>query len=218
MTKLTSSKLQHEVLDELEWDPSVDSTKIGVTVENGVVTLTGHVRSYSEKLAADRIAKRVKDVDAVANEIEVKLDGERDDSDIAAAALDALRWNVTLPKDKVKVTVAKGWLTLQGDLEWDFQRRAAFDAVRNLRGVRGVTDNIAIIPKLKAGDVKEKIEAALRRKAELDAKKISVETSNGRVTLRGDVRSWVEREDAVEAAWAAPGVHNVVDELRVRAA
>lgn len=218
MSSLADSELQHHVIEELEWDPSVDSSKIGVTAENGIVTLTGHVANYSEKLSAERIAKRVASVDAVANDIEVKLEGHRDDGDIAAAALDALRWNVSLPKDRVTVTVAQGWLTLEGELEWDFQRRAAFDAVRNLRGVRGVTDKIAIVPRVNASDVKDKIEAALRRNAELDAKNISVETKEGNVTLRGTVRSWVEREDAVEAAWAAPGVRSVLDKLRIRAA
>jgi osmotically-inducible protein OsmY len=221
MTNVPNSTLQHDVLTELEWDPSIDAGKIGVSVESGVVTLTGHVRSYSEKSAAERIAKRVKGVDAMANDIEVKLDieGQRDDTDIAKAALDALRWNVALPRDKVKVMVTNGgWVTLEGEVDWDYQRRAAFDAVRSLRGVRVVNNNIAVIPKVKAADVKDKIEAALRRNAEIDSKKISVETSDGRVTLRGSIRSWVEREDAVSAAWAAPGVRKVVDELKVRAA
>ena len=220
MTTVLNKTLQHDVLEELEGDPSIDATKIGVATDNGVVTLTGHVRTYSEKSAAERIAKRVKGVDALANDIEVRLasGSERDDTDIAKAALEALRWNVALPRDKVKVTVTNGWLRLEGEVDWDYQRRVAFDAVRGLHGVRGVTDDIAIIPKIKATDVKDKIEAALRRSAELDAKKISVETSNGRVTLRGKVRSWVEREDAVSAAWAAPGVRKVVDELKVSVA
>ncbi|MGZ4778697.1 MAG: BON domain-containing protein [Thermoanaerobaculia bacterium] len=218
MTQVADSTLQHDVLDELEWDPSIDASKIGVSVDSGVVTLTGHVATYAEKIAAEGIAKRMKYVSAVANDIEVNVDGVRNDTDIATAALDAIRWNAALPKDKVKVMVADGWVTLEGDLDWNYQRRVAFDTIRNLRGVRGVKNNIAVIPKAKVADVKEKIEAALRRSAELDAKKISVETSDGRVTLRGSVRSWVEHEDAVNAAWAAPGVRNVVDELRVRAA
>ncbi|MGZ5475729.1 MAG: BON domain-containing protein [Thermoanaerobaculia bacterium] len=221
MTNIPNSTLQHDVLTELEWDPSIEAGRIGVSVESGVVTLNGHVSNYSEKSAAERIAKRVKGVDAVANDIEVKLDleGQRDDTDIAKAALDALRWNVALPRDKVKVMVTNGgWVTLEGEVDWDYQRRVAFDAVRSLRGVRVVTNNIAVIPKVKAADVKDKIEAALRRSAEIDSKKISVETTDGRVTLRGSVRSWVEREDAVSAAWAAPGVRKVIDELKVRAA
>lgn len=221
MTKFPKSTLHHDVLDELEWDPSIDASKIGVSVDSGVVTLTGHVHSYADKVAAERVVKRVKDVSAVANDIEVKLDndGERDDTDIAKAAIDALRWNASVPRDKVKVTVMNhGWVNLDGEVDWEYQRRVAFDTVRSLRGVRGVTNSIAVMPKINAADVKQKIEAALRRSAEVDAKQISVETSDGRVTLRGNVRSWVEREDAVSAAWAAPGVRKVVDELKVRAA
>lgn len=220
MTKNLDSELQHDVLAELEWDPSVDSAKIGVSAENGVVTLTGHVHNYSEKASAERIAKRVKGVDAVANAIEVKLamDAERDDSDVARAAVEALHWNVSLPHDRVKVTVNDAWVTLEGELEWEYQRRTAYDAVRTLHGVRGVTNNIAVAPKVLASDVREKIEAALRRNAEIDAKNISVEASDGKVILKGIVRSWVEREDAVSAAWSAPGVKTVVDELKIRAA
>lgn len=220
MTKNVNSELQHDVLAELEWDPSVDASKIGVSAEDGVVTLTGHARNYTEKAAAERIAKRVKGVDAVANDIEVKLaiDAERDDSDLARAALEALRWNASLPRDKVKVSVNAGWVTLDGELEWEYQRRAAYDSVRGLHGVRGVTNNVSVAPKVQAADVKDKIEAALRRNAEVDAKKITVEASDGKITLKGVVRSWVEREDAVSAAWSAPGVRKVVDELKIRAA
>lgn len=177
----TSNTLQHDVLAELAWDPSVDASRIGVSIDNGVVTLSGHVRNDSEKAAAERIAKRVKGVNAVADEIEVKLatGNERDDADIAKAALDALRWNVVVPAAKC---------------------------------------NVVVKPPVNAADVKEKIEAALRRNAEIDARKISVDISDGSVTLRGTVRSFVEREDAVSAAWAAPGVRKVIDELRVRAA
>lgn len=220
MTRNVDSELQHDVMAELEWDPSLDASKIGVSAEDGIVTLTGHARNYSEKAAAERIVKRVKGVDAVANDIEVKLaiDAERDDSDLARAALEALRWNASLPRDRVKVGVNAGWVTIEGELEWEYQRRAAYDCVRALHGVRGVTNSIAVSPKVQASDVKEKIEAALRRNAEVDAKKITVEAADGRVTLKGVVRSWVEREDAVSAAWAAPGVRNVVDELKIRAA
>jgi osmotically-inducible protein OsmY len=216
----TTNTLQHDVLAELEWDPSVDASRIGVSIDNGVVTLSGHVRNDSEKAAAERIAKRVKGVNAVADEIEVKLatGNERDDADIAKAALDALRWNVVVPAAKCKVVVTGGWVMLEGEVEWEYQRRAAFDTVRSLRGVRGVMINVVVKPRVNAADVKEKIEAALRRNAEIDARKISVDTSHGSVTLRGTVRSFVEREDAVSAAWAAPGVRKVIDELRVRAA
>ncbi|HSP16546.1 MAG TPA: BON domain-containing protein [Thermoanaerobaculia bacterium] len=220
MTKTVNSSLQHDVLEELEFDPSVDASQIGVTVKGGVVTLTGHVHNYTEKTAADRIAKRVHGVEAVANDIDVKLpiDAERDDSDLARGVADAIRWNVALPKDKIQVTVANGWVTLEGEVDWEYQRRVAFDAVRGLRAIHGVTNNISVMPKLNPVAVKEKIESALRRNAEIDARKISVETSGDRVILRGTVRSWVEREDAVNAAWSAPGVRRVVDELKVHAA
>lgn len=218
MAKDENSKLQHNVLSELEWDPSVNATKIGVTSSDGVVTLSGHVSTYAEKWAAERIAKRVKGVTAVANEVEVRLASEskHDDEEIAKAAVSALHWNISVPRDKVKVSVNKGYVSLDGEVEWAFQRREAETAVRNLVGVRGITNNITVKPTVSAPDVRTKIEAALKRSAEVDASNISVETTDGRVTLRGKVRSWAEREDAVNAAWAAPGVRNVVDQLSIR--
>jgi osmotically-inducible protein OsmY len=219
MTKSTSSSLQHDVLAELEWDPSIDATKIGVSAEDGVITLTGHVKNYASKWAAERIVRGVHGVKAIANDLEVRLPGDskRDDTDIAKAAIEAMRWNVAVPSDKVKVAVSKGWITLSGELDWQYQKHAAEQSVHYLRGVRGVTNDIHVSPRVVASDVKQKIEAALKRSAEVDARKISVETSDSRVTLRGNVRSWAEHEDAVHAAWAAPGVRTVVDELRIRA-
>jgi VCBS repeat-containing protein len=210
--------LQHDVLAELEWDPSVDASKIGVTTDDGVVTLTGHVRSYSDKWTAERIAKRVVGVRAVANDIDVKLssDVSRNDTDIAKAALQALSWNSSVPGEKVKVTVDHGWITLTGNLDWHYQKRNAEATVRHLKGVRGVTNDIHVAPHVGASDVKRKIEAALKRSADVDAGKISVQTSDDRVTLRGSVRSWAEHDDAVNAAWAAAGVGTVVDEIRIR--
>lgn len=217
MTKGMSSSLQHDVLAELEWDPSVDAAKIGVSADDGVVTLTGHVSSYPDKWAAERIAKRVHGAKAVANDLEVKLPGDdkHDDTEIAKAAVDALRWNISVPMQKIKVTVTNGWVTLTGDLDWQYQKRAAEGSVSYLKGVRGVSNTIHVAPRVAASDVKQKIEAALKRSAEVDSKKISVETSDSRVTLRGNVRSWTEHDDAVNAAWAAPGVRTVVDELRI---
>jgi|SRR5581483_11746099 len=216
MSKSSDIDLRQDVLDELEWDPSIDARKVGVSVEDGIVRLTGSVSTYSEKLAAERIAKRVHGVVGVANDLEVKLLFERDDVDIAKAAIQAIEWGTSIPKQKVKVTVSKGWVTLEGDVEWYYQKRAAEEAVEKLAGVRGVTNNIRIVTTaIRAADVKEKIEAALKRNAELDAKKIMVETSDGKVTLRGTVRSWIERQDAENAAWAAPGVTKVVDEIRI---
>lgn len=167
-----------------------------------------------------KIVKRVHGVQGVANDLEVKLatSFERDDVDIARSAVNALEWNVSVPKGRVKVTVAKGWVTLDGSVDWYYQKRAAEDAVFLLAGVRGVANNINVTTKgVEVQDVKGKIEAALKRSAEVDSKKIAVQASDGKVTLTGTVRSWVEREDAVNAAWSAPGVRNVVDQIRIHA-
>jgi len=219
MSKVTDTSLRHDVEKELEWDPAIDATKIGVAATDGVITLTGNVRSYSEKWNAEKIAKRVLGVQGVANDLEVVIEEteHRDDGDIARSAVNALNWNFAIPKDKIKVIVTKGWLTLEGEVEWHYQKRAASDAVRNLRGVRGVTNVIAVRPKLQPGDVSDKIQAALKRSAEVDSKKIAVQTTDGTVTLTGTVRSWIEREDAVNAAWSAPGVTKVVDRIAIEA-
>lgn len=219
-TKTQDIALRQDVIDELEWDPSIDARTIGVSIEGGIIALTGHVTSYAEKTNAEKIVKRVHGVQGVANDLEVKLPTslERDDVDIARSAVNALEWNVSVPKDRVKVTVAKGWVTLDGSVDWYYQKRAAEDAVFLLAGVRGVTNNIGVATKqVHVQDVKGKIEAALKRNAEIDAKKILVQASNGKVTLTGSVRSWVERQDAVNAAWSAPGVMNVVDQIRIHA-
>ena len=217
MSRINDMSLRHDVEKELEWDPAIDATKIGVATTDGVVTLTGHVRSFSEKWKAERTVKRILGVQGVANDLEVVIDEKehRDDGDIARSAVNALSWNFAIPKDKIKVLVTKGWLTLDGEVEWHFQKRAAADAVRNLRGVRGVTNDIAVHPKVAAGDVKDKIEAALKRNAEVDAKSIKVQATNSEITLTGTVRSWIEREDAVNAAWSAPGVTKVVDRIAI---
>jgi osmotically-inducible protein OsmY len=223
MTTLTvpekDIELRKDVLEELEWDPSIDARHIGVTVDDGIIGLTGYVSNYAEKMIAEKIVKRVMGVEGVANDLEVKLPlkGERDDVDIAHSAVNALEWNVAIPHEKVKVTVAKGWLTLEGEVEWYYQKRAAEDAVRLLNGVRGVTNKIIVATrKVLPADLKMKIEAALRRNAEMDAKKITIDAVDGQVILSGTVRSWIEREDAINAAWSAPGVRDVVDKIRVR--
>jgi osmotically-inducible protein OsmY len=217
MSKDTNSALQHNVLSELEWDPSVNATKIGVTADAGVVTLTGHVSTYAEKWSAERVAKRLKGVTAVANEIEVRLPSEAkyDDEEIAKSAVAALHWNIAVPREQVKIVVNKGYVTIDGEVEWQFQKREAETAIRNLVGVCGISNDITVKPKVTVPDVKERIEQALKRSAEVDAGKITIETADGQVTLRGRVRSWAEREDAVDAAWAAPGVRNVVDQLSI---
>ena len=220
MNKQHDIDLRKDVLEELEWDPSIDARTIGVAVEKGIVSLTGHVESYAAKTTVERIVKRVHGVTGVANDVEVKLasGSARDDIDIARSAVNALDWNVSIPKNRIKVAVSKGWVTLDGSVEWYYQKRAAEDAVTYLAGVRGVTNNINVTSKaVHVEDVKAKIEAALKRSAEVDAKKIAVLASDGRVTLTGTVRSWVERQDAVSAAWSAPGVKAVVDEIRIHA-
>ncbi|HWE39031.1 MAG TPA: BON domain-containing protein [Isosphaeraceae bacterium] len=203
--------MQIDVIDELGWEPSVDAAAIGVTAHDGVVTLNGNVRSFAEKVAAGDAAERVLGVRAIANDIEVRPvgTGQRTDADIAAAAADAIAWRTTVPDERVKVAVTKGYITLDGEVDWHFQRASAEDAVRHLLGVRGVINNIAVTPRASVEDVKSRIDAALRRSAELDAKRIRVESHEGKVVLRGDVPTWNERQEAERTAWAAPGVTRV---------
>jgi osmotically-inducible protein OsmY len=209
------TQLQSSVLAELKWRPSVDSAHIGVTADDGIVTLTGQVQHYTEKLAAENAAKDVLGVRGIANDIKVEPEGslKQSDKDIAAAAIGALKWDYEVPDGNVKVVVNDGWVTLDGTVDWQFQRDAADRCVRYLRGVVGVTNEISIKPSAKWIDVKIKIEDAFRRNADLDARRISVVTSDGRVTLTGTVRTWSERDAAVSSAWAAPGVTRVEDDL-----
>jgi len=203
--------LRQNVLEELEWEPSIDAVEIGVTAHDGIVTLTGTVNSYAQKLLAERAAKRLQGVKAIANDVQVRLPGtaERTDSDIARVAVDALKWRTVVPNDRIKVLVKNGWITLEGEVDWQYQKDAAFEAVHHLVGVNGVTNLITLKPLVSATDVKSRIEAAFRRSAEVDAQKVQVETRDGKVTLRGAVHSWSEREDAERTAWAAPGVTQV---------
>lgn len=210
-------ELQRDVLDELEWEPSLDSAEIGVTVDDGVVTLEGRVSSFPEKLAAERAAQRVAGVKAVANDLEVvrRGAGARADAEIARAAADAVAWNASVPADRIKLAVSKGWVTLEGEVGWQYQREAAQDVVRRLRGVRGVVNNLILRPQTSAAEVVSRIEAAFRRSAEIDAKRVQVQMQGDVVTLLGHVRSWAEREEAGRTAWAAPGVANVVNRIAV---
>jgi osmotically-inducible protein OsmY len=200
----------------LLWEPSVHAEHIGVSVNNGIVQLDGHVNGYHEKWAAERATMRVANVKAVASELKVELPSSdtRTDADIARAALIHLEWNVLVPKT-VKVQVTDGWLTLQGEVEWQFQKREAERAVSSYKGVKGVVNEIKVRSSVSASGVQKQIEDAFKRSAEIDAGHIKVEAINGTVTLRGNVRSWAEREEAERVSWAAPGVTNVKDLITI---
>lgn len=213
----SDAELRNDVLAELKWEPGVKPETIGVAVKDGVVMLTGYVDSYAEKRIAELAVERVSGVRAVAEEIDVRLPGtsERTDLDIARAAENAIGWHVWLPKDRIKIFVEHGWITLEGQLDWQYQREAAEWALHHLRGVKGISNLITLKPKVSPTEIKTKIEKALERNAALDAKRITITASGAKVTLSGKVRSLAERDEAARAAWAAPGVFEVENLITV---
>jgi osmotically-inducible protein OsmY len=209
--------LKQRVLDELAWQPGFDETLIGVTARGGVVTLTGQVGSYAEKCLAERAAGRVTGVRAIVEELEIRYSSglEHGDDDVARRALDLIAWDLLVPKDRVRIRIEKGWVTLWGDVDWHFQKHAAEADIRNLQGVMGVSNDIEIKPKVRAFDVENKIKAAFRRNAEFEAENIVVTSDGGTVTLTGQVGSYYERTLAADTAWSAPGVTQVHDLMTI---
>jgi osmotically-inducible protein OsmY len=217
-TTLTDEQIQREVLAELKWDSRLQPNEIGVAVTDGVVTLTGTVDSFIKKWAAESATQRVRGVQAVANDIKVRLadDDQRNDSDIASAAARALEWDTLVPTGAVKITVSNGWVTLRGTVEWEYQRRAAERAVRRLPGVVGISNLVTVRPRSTPSDLKRKIKDALTRSAATDAESIEITIDGDRVILDGTVRSWTEKHEAERVAWSAPGVTEVQNRIVVR--
>jgi len=214
---MSDKTLRQAVMDELEWDPSFNAQHIGVAVDEGVVTLTGHVASYIERLAAEKAVKRVKGVRAIAEEIEVRFPSDKKTSDdqIAKRALDVIAWDSTIPKDKIQIKVQNGFVTLAGEVDWFYQRDDAEAAVRKLTGVKGLSNEIKVKPQVRGTDIKQRIETALKRNAEVEADAIKVTVQEGRVILDGKVKAWYERELAERTAWSAPGVISVEDRISI---
>jgi osmotically-inducible protein OsmY len=214
---MSDNSLQQDIIDELDFEPSIDAAHVGVAVDNGVVTLTGHVTTYAQKSSIERVVRRVRGVKAIAQEIEVRPIGAHRtaDDEIAKRALNVITWNAVIPDGLVQVKVEKGWVTLGGKVDWRYQRNAVEDAVRDLHGVIGVSNQIEITPRVSSSDVKTRIEAALKRNAEVEAKSINVAVTDGTVILDGHVHAWAERTAAENAAWSAAGVKRVEDRISV---
>src|ERR1700732_1090342 len=213
----SDSEIERDVREELKWDPDLNADDIAVSVKNGVVTLTGFVPSYSDRLEAEAAAKRVAGVLAIANDLEVRLPAidQRPDPDIARDAVAALKTELPIFHDKIKLIVKDGWVCLEGAVEWQYQKSTAENAVRKVKGVKGVTNVISVKPKMEPSELKRKIVEAFKRNAEVDANRITVEANGSEVILKGTVRSWIEREEAERVAWSAPGITRVDDRIVV---
>jgi osmotically-inducible protein OsmY len=217
-TKVSDTTLRQTIIDELEWEPSIEAAHVGVAVDKGVVTLSGHVASYAEKLAVEKAVRRIKGVHAIAEELEVRYAGMKQTADdqIAKRVLDILAWQAFVPKDSVKVKVERGWVTLTGQVDWFYQKSEAEKSVRKLSGVAGIVNLIELKTRVEAGDVKKRIQDALKRNAEIEAKNIRVSVTGGKVTLEGKVDAWAERERVERTVWSAPGVIAVDDRIVIR--
>jgi len=213
----TDTQIQKDVMEELKWEPLLNANEIGVAVKNGIVTLTGTVNAFNKKSAAENATQRVVGVKAVAENILVKIseEGKRNDAELAQAVLNALKWHTSVPDEKLNVKVENGWATLEGNVEWEFQRNAAISAVESLAGVIGISNKIKIVPASKSPDIRHRIMSAFHRSATVDADKVSVEIEGSKVTLKGKVRSYAEKRDAENAAWFAPGVNTVDNKLEI---
>jgi len=209
--------IERDVREELAWNPDLDATDIAVSVKDGVVTLTGFAKSYTDKYEAESAAKHVASVSAIANDIEIRMPSvdERPDPEIARDAAAALKAQLPISSEHIKIIVKNGWITLEGQVEWQYQRQTAESAVRRIKGVKGVSNTVQLKPRVQPSEIKRKIQDAFRRNAEVDANQIVVETQGSAVVLKGKVRSWAEREEAERVAWAAPGVTLVEDRIVV---